>query len=128
MPKCLQSEDGKPLPHHTKNKKGIKGDIMMIFLQPQADSESVAFEYGDDSVTVTRGGVSDTFDFKDFKHGDVIENVDEDIVTQLKYNPIIEVARDELGTLYLVLLNSYNPEEKTEEELLEITNPEWREV
>lgn len=101
---------------------------MMVFLQPQADVESVVFEYGDDSVIATRKGITDTFDFRDFKHGDVIENIEEDIITELEYNPILEVARDETGMLYIILLNSYNPEGKTEEELAVITNPEWREI
>lgn len=101
---------------------------MMIFLQPQADSEPVVFEYGVDTITATRGGVTDTFDFSELRHGDIIEDTEMDIVTKLEYNPIIQVARDESGTLYVILLNSYSDTDKTEEELQEILNPVWREI
>lgn len=101
---------------------------MMIFLQPQADNEPVVFEYGVDTITATRNGVTDTFDFSGFRHGDIIDDIETDITTELEYNPIIQVARDEGGMLYVILLNSYSDTDKTEEELEAIVNPVWQEV
>lgn len=91
---------------------------MQVLLSPQRpvnSEDKINYEFGNDIVTATYKGVTDTFDFSGMPDGRA-ENID----TTLEVNPIISAERKD-GVLYVKLKN-YISEGATNEEKF----PDWQ--
>lgn len=91
---------------------------MQVLLSPQRPvngEDKIDYEFGNDIVTATYKGVTDTFDFSGMPDGRA-ENID----TTLEVNPIISAERKD-GVLYVKLKN-YIGEGATDEEKF----PDWQ--
>lgn len=91
---------------------------MKLLLSPQRPvngEDKINYEFGNDIVTATYKGVTDTFDFSGMPDGRA-----ENINTTLEVNPIISAERKD-GVLYVKLVN-YIGEGATDEEKF----PDWQ--
>jgi len=87
---------------------------MNILYSPIRADFEIIYTFGNDSITATIAGQSDTFDFSAIPNGLLAE-----ITTTLQYNPIISAERKEV-VLSVVLLNPIGADATEEEKY-----PEW---
>jgi hypothetical protein len=82
------------------------------------DTKVIEYYFGDDSVTAKYKGITDEFDFSQFKNDGEVDVFS--VETTLPFNPIISAVRTD-GVLHLQLINfvSYD-----EENMI----PDWIEV
>lgn len=91
--------------------------MMRVLLSPQRADRKINYTFGNDVITATIDGQTDTFDFSEMPDG-MATNIE----TTLPINPILS-ARRVGGVLEVVLLNWIGPD-ATEEERF----PTWQEV
>lgn len=81
---------------------------MKILYMMFAGDYNIHYEFYGDAIQATIDGVTDTFDFTDLRHDDMVEEIN----TTLSINPIISVDRKESGELYVKLLKTFKSDEK----------------
>lgn len=89
---------------------------MFILRTPQISEDVINYEFGEESITITMGGETDTFDFASMPDGEA-----ELLETTLPYNALLK-ARKEEGVLYLTILDPVTAEVYQE------YTPKWEEV
>lgn len=83
---------------------------MNVTYSPQRNDNKVAYAVSGEVITATIGPDSDTFDLSVLQPGDRVT----DVQTTLPYSPLISAERKADGSLDVVLLYTYAPDEPNE--------------